>query len=144
MCCCHTDWSHNEAQKFQILGNEDDLREPIAGLSKRMEGEVRTKEPLDEKLLPKWLWKESNRLQDRNLFINDVVEFLMSGDKRLLTLYGDPMNGRSSILEKAIKIVISHRPEIYIKKPIYQVHMIDMGGKPRSQICSEIVKVLNL
>jgi hypothetical protein len=91
-----------------------------------------------------WLRKESNRLQDRNLYINDVVEFLMSQDKRLLTLWGDPMNGRSSILEKAIKIVIAHRPEIYIKRPMYQVHQIDMGNKPRSQICQEIVKVLNL
>lgn len=71
--------------------------------------------------------KESSWLFDRNLNIHDIVEFLLSNNKGLLVLYGNALNGRSSIVHKAIKIVMAHRIGIYDEGFPCEVKLENLG-----------------
>ena len=72
-----------------------------------------------------WLRKESNWLFDRNLEIHTIVDFLLSR-KRMLKIYGDPLSGRTAVLTRAIKIVMSRNSSTF-RDGVFMVDLENVG-----------------
>jgi len=70
-----------------LSSNEKAINEPIFDPKERLAGKVFEDLPINFKDLPTWLYKESNWLQDRNLEIHKIVDFLISKN-RILKIYG--------------------------------------------------------
>lgn len=71
------------------MGTEEDREIPIFKLDELVDGNLTQDVPLDNKDLPEWLRRESTWLFDRNMYIHDIVEFLLC-DFRLLCMWGEP------------------------------------------------------
>lgn len=107
-----------------------------------VEGNLTQELPLDYKDLPEWLRRESSWLFDRNMYIHDIVENLLSESHRLLCLHGEPQNGRSSILYKAIKIVLAHNKAIF-KDMLYEVNLENISKNTYVQKISDSLELSN-